>query len=58
MLYGIFSLYSIYGGFLLLFITSRHRGGGHKRLYRRIDFKRNKLAVLALVFVLFFCLIN
>lgn len=23
-------------------ITSRHRGGGHKRLYRRIDFKRNK----------------
>lgn len=25
-------------------ITSRNRGGGHKRLYRRIDFKRNKLA--------------
>ena len=24
-------------------ITSRRRGGGHKRLYRRIDFKRNKL---------------
>ncbi len=23
-------------------ITSRHRGGGHKRLYRIIDFKRNK----------------
>jgi large subunit ribosomal protein L2 len=23
-------------------ITIRHRGGGHKRLYRRIDFKRNK----------------
>src|SRR5919202_6316908 len=23
-------------------ITSRHRGGGAKRLYRRIDFKRNK----------------
>jgi large subunit ribosomal protein L2 len=23
-------------------ITCRHRGGGHKRLYRRIDFKRNK----------------
>jgi large subunit ribosomal protein L2 len=23
-------------------ITSRHRGGGSKRLYRRIDFKRNK----------------
>ena len=24
-------------------ITSRHRGGGHKRFYRVIDFKRNKL---------------
>jgi large subunit ribosomal protein L2 len=23
-------------------ITSRHRGGGHKRLYRTIDFLRNK----------------
>jgi large subunit ribosomal protein L2 len=23
-------------------ITSRHRGGGHKRAYRRIDFKRDK----------------
>ncbi len=23
-------------------ITARHRGGGHKRLYRLIDFKRNK----------------
>ncbi|MCS7160673.1 MAG: 50S ribosomal protein L2 [Gemmatales bacterium] len=23
-------------------ITSRHRGGGHKRMYRVIDFKRNK----------------
>ena len=23
-------------------ITTRHRGGGHKRLYRLIDFKRNK----------------
>nr|YP_009545157.1 ribosomal protein L2 [Gymnomitrion concinnatum]AZB86863.1 ribosomal protein L2 [Gymnomitrion concinnatum] len=23
-------------------ITSRHRGGGHKRLYRMIDFQRNK----------------
>ncbi len=23
-------------------ITSRHRGGGHKRLYREIDFHRNK----------------
>jgi large subunit ribosomal protein L2 len=24
-------------------ITSRRRGGGHKRLYRRIDFKRDRL---------------
>ena len=24
-------------------ITTRHRGGGHKKLYRLIDFKRNKL---------------
>ena len=23
-------------------ITIRHRGGGHKKLYRIIDFKRNK----------------
>lgn len=30
-------------------ITSRHRGGGHKRLYRLIDFKRNKIDVLAKV---------
>ena len=26
-------------------ITSRHRGGGHKRRYRRIDFRRNKFGV-------------
>jgi large subunit ribosomal protein L2 len=26
-------------------ITSRRRGGGHKRRYRRIDFKRDKLGV-------------
>lgn len=26
-------------------ITTRHRGGGHKRFYRVIDFKRNKLGV-------------
>jgi len=26
-------------------ITSRHRGGGHKRLYRLIDFKRNKVGI-------------
>ena len=23
------------------FITARHRGGGHKRMYRIIDFRRN-----------------
>ena len=28
-------------------ITTRHRGGRHKRLYRRIDFKRDKLGVNA-----------
>lgn len=26
-------------------ITTRHRGGGHKRLYRIIDFKRDKVGV-------------
>jgi len=26
-------------------VTMRHRGGGHKRLYRIIDFKRNKIGV-------------
>jgi large subunit ribosomal protein L2 len=26
-------------------LTARHRGGGHKRMYRRIDFKRDKLDV-------------
>ncbi|MFT4539109.1 MAG: large subunit ribosomal protein L2 [Planctomycetota bacterium] len=30
-------------------ITCRHRGGGHKRMYRVIDFKRNKDAVPAKV---------
>jgi large subunit ribosomal protein L2 len=28
-------------------ITSRHRGGGHKRLYREIDFRRNKIGIPA-----------
>jgi len=27
-------------------ITSRHRGGGHKRRYRIIDFKRNKFDIV------------
>ncbi len=30
-------------------VTSRRRGGGHKRTYRVIDFKRDKLGVLAKV---------
>ena len=30
-------------------ITTRHRGGGHKQHYRRIDFKRNKDGVPAVV---------
>jgi large subunit ribosomal protein L2 len=31
-------------------VTTRHRGGGHKRMYRLIDFKRNKIGVPAKVF--------
>ncbi|MCY2991611.1 MAG: 50S ribosomal protein L2 [Planctomycetota bacterium] len=31
------------------FITSRHRGGGHKQQYRVIDFRRNKDGVPAIV---------
>jgi large subunit ribosomal protein L2 len=30
-------------------IAMRRRGGGHKRMYRRIDFKRNKHGVIATV---------
>ena len=30
-------------------LTMRHRGGGHKRRYRRIDFKRQKFGVPARV---------
>lgn len=30
-------------------ITVRHRGGGHKRRYRIIDFKRNKYGVVGIV---------
>ena len=41
-------------------ITCRHKGGGHKRLYRTIDFKRNKIGVPAVVkcthFCFYFCL--
>lgn len=48
-------MYEYYSGtlllryFLLKFITSRNRGGGHKRLYRKIDFKRNKLGIFSTV---------
>jgi large subunit ribosomal protein L2 len=31
-------------------VTSRHRGGGHKRQYRIIDFNRDKLGIPAKVF--------
>lgn len=30
-------------------MTARHRGGGHKRLYRMVDFKRNKLDCVATI---------
>jgi len=30
-------------------ITIRHRGGGHKRLYREIDFRRDKMGISATV---------
>jgi large subunit ribosomal protein L2 len=30
-------------------ITSRHRGGGHKKLYRKIDFQRTKIGIPAKV---------
>lgn len=30
-------------------ITSRHRGGGHKRLYRKIDFRRDKKNIIGRV---------
>ncbi|MDR2862495.1 MAG: 50S ribosomal protein L2 [Puniceicoccales bacterium] len=30
-------------------ITSRRRGGGHKRLYRQIDFRRDKLDIVATI---------
>jgi large subunit ribosomal protein L2 len=30
-------------------ITSRHRGGGHKRMYRLVDFKRDRIDELATV---------
>lgn len=50
MLYEYFSHVHHFRGFLLNFITSRNRGGGHKRLYRKIDFKRDKLGVMSTVF--------
>ena len=26
-------------------LTTRHKGGGHKRLFRKVDFKRNKAGI-------------
>lgn len=47
-------------------ITVRHKGGGHKKLYRQIDFKRNKFDISARVVSIeydpnrncFICLLN
>jgi large subunit ribosomal protein L2 len=30
-------------------VTARHRGGGHKKMYRRIDFRRDKHGIVAKV---------
>ena len=30
-------------------VTSRHRGGGHRQHYRKIDFRRNKIGIPAKV---------
>ncbi len=30
-------------------ITTRHKGGGHKQLYRKIDFKRNKYNISGII---------
>ena len=35
-------------------ITSRSRGGGHKKLYRKIDFKRTKINIPAIVKGIFY----
>lgn len=42
-------IYSIKKTFLFFLITVRHKGNGHKRLYRLIDFKRRKLGLFARV---------
>ncbi|AHI53305.1 50S ribosomal protein L2 [Spiroplasma culicicola] len=47
-------------------ITTRHKGGGHKRKYRIIDFKRNKLDIVGKIATIeydpnrnaFICLVN
>lgn len=51
---------------LVIFITSRGIGGGHKRLYRLVDFKRNKFGIEAKVITIeydpnrnaYICLLN
>lgn len=53
MLYDLKILFIVFSrGCLSLFITSRNLGGGHKRLYRQIDFKRNKFGVFAVVYAI------
>lgn len=47
-----FSCTLFWGVFLSLFITSKNLGGGHKKLYRRIDFKRDKLGISGKVFAI------
>ena len=32
-------------------MTTRHIGGGHKKLYRNIDFRRNKDDILSLIHI-------
>ena len=47
---GIILKWDVY--YLVLFITIRNLGGGHKRLYRKLDFKRNKFGIKATVFTI------
>jgi len=38
--------------FFIFLITSRYRGGGHKRLYRLLELKRERFGVKAKVFTI------